>query len=94
MTSQAPKLRVAELKRDETGKGLVRIDEVAMRDLGLAAGDVVEIVGRTVAMVRPGYPEDSGAGIIRMDSWTRKNAGVSVGEGVEVRRVEAERLPS
>jgi len=71
MAPQAPKLRVAELKRDEAGKGLVRIDEEAMRDLGLAAGDVVEIVGRrrTVAVMRPGYPEDRGAGIIRMDGW-------------------------
>ncbi|MCD6358303.1 MAG: hypothetical protein J7L75_06965 [Thermoproteales archaeon] len=93
MAPQAPKLRVAELKRDEAGKGLVRIDEEAMRDLGLAADDVVEIVGRrrTVAVVRPGYAEDRGAGIIRMDGWTRKNAGVSVGERVEVRRVEAKR---
>jgi len=83
-------LRVAELRHSEAGRGRVRIDEEAMRKLGLTAGDVVEIEGRkkTVAVVWPGYAEDRGTGIIRMDGWTRKNAGVSIGEKVRVRRVE------
>ncbi|RLF03929.1 MAG: AAA family ATPase, partial [Thermoprotei archaeon] len=83
-------LRVAELRHSEAGRGRVRIDEEAMRRLGLTAGDVVEIEGRkkTVAIVWPGYAEDRGTGIIRMDGWTRKNAGVSIGEKVRVRRVE------
>ena len=83
-------LKVGELRHNEAGRGRVRIDEEAMEQLGLTAGDAVEIEGRrkTVAIVWPGYSEDRGTGLIRMDGWTRKNAGVSIGEKVKVRKAE------
>jgi Cell division protein 48 (CDC48), N-terminal domain. len=69
-------LKVGELRHNEAGRGRVRIDEEAMEQLGLTAGDAVEIEGRrkTVAIVWPGYSEDRGTGLIR---WTggRENAG-------------------
>ena len=83
-------LRVAEVRHNEAGRGRVRIDEIAMRRLGITPGDVVEIEGRkkTVAIAWPGYADDKGEGIIRMDGWTRKNAGVSLGDKVKVRRAK------
>jgi len=83
-------LRVYEVRQHEVGRGRVRIDEEVMAELGINAGDVVEIEGKrkTVAIAWPGYAEDRGKRIIRMDGWTRKNAGVSIGEKVRVRKVE------
>ena len=81
-------LRVLEVRHQEAGRGRVRIDEVAMKKLGISPGDIVEIEGRrkTVAIAWPGYSEDRGQGVIRMDGWTRKNAGVSLGDKVKVRK--------
>ena len=88
--SREVELRVYEVRQHEVGRGRVRIDEDVMAELGISAGDVVEIEGKrkTVAIAWPGYAEDRGKRIIRMDGWTRKNAGVSIGEKVKVRPVE------
>ena len=56
--------------------------------MGLAEGDVIEIVGkRTTAAraIRP-YAEDEGIDIIRLDGLQRANAGVGSGDFVEVRK--------
>ncbi len=84
-------LRVAEAKQKDATRNRVRIDLSLMKELGIEAGDVVEIVGKkpTVAVAWPSYPEDEGKGIIRMDGITRRNAGVSIGDKVVVRRVDA-----
>ena len=89
-------LRVAEVRHNEAGRGRVRIDEIAMRRLGITPGDVVEIEGRkkTVAIAWPGYADDKGEGIIRMDGWTRKNAGVSLGDKVKVRKAKVKSATS
>ncbi len=81
-------LRVVEAKQRDAGKRRVRIDIGVMKELGVDAGDVVEIEGkrRTVAIVMPAYPEDAGLDIIRMDGILRKNADVNIGEKVIVRK--------
>jgi transitional endoplasmic reticulum ATPase len=60
-----------------------------MRELGLASGDAIEIVGtkKTVALVWPGYESDSGKGLIRMDGYARNNAGVSIDDQVTVKKI-------
>jgi transitional endoplasmic reticulum ATPase len=60
-----------------------------MRELNLTSGDVIEITGtkKTVALVWPGYDEDSGKGLIRMDGYTRNNAGVSIDDQVTVKKI-------
>jgi transitional endoplasmic reticulum ATPase len=72
------KLKVASAYQRDVGRGIVRIDRKAMRELGVQPGDIVEIIGtkNTAAVVWPAYPEDEGLGIIRMDGTIRKNAGV------------------
>lgn len=86
-------LRVAEIpstRQDDVGRGIVRMDTRAMKDLGVMPGDVVEIVGNrtTVTVVDTAYPSDVGLGIIRMDGLTRKNAGTTIGETVKIKKVE------
>ena len=82
-------LRVAEARARDANRGLVRIDSHLMRELNLASGDVIEISGtkKTVALVWPGYDEDSGKGLIRMDGYTRNNSGVSIDDQVTVKKI-------
>ncbi|NJE29609.1 AAA family ATPase [Thermococcus sp. 18S1] len=84
------KLKVASAYQRDVGRGIVRIDRKAMRDIGVQSGDIIEIIGtkNTAAVVWPAYPEDEGLGIIRMDGTIRKNSGVGLGDEVTVRKAE------
>jgi AAA family ATPase, CDC48 subfamily len=81
-------LRVSEAKPRDAGKKRVRIDPDIMKELGVEAGDVVEIEGKrkTAAIVWPSLPEDLGLDIIRMDGTLRRNADVNIGDKVIVRK--------
>ena len=62
-----------------------------MNELGLAEGDVIEIVGKrstAARAIRP-YGDDEGLDIIRLDGLQRANAGVGSGDFVEVRKAES-----
>ena len=50
-------LRVAEAQSRDVGRGIARIDPKVGSEIGLSAGDVVEIHGKkkTVAIYWPGY---------------------------------------
>ncbi|WP_099211891.1 CDC48 family AAA ATPase [Thermococcus henrietii] len=84
------KLKVASAYQRDVGRGIVRIDRTAMRELNVQPGDIVEIIGtkNTAAVVWPAYPEDEGLNIIRMDGTIRKNAGVGLGDEVTVRKAD------
>ena len=84
-------LRVAEAQSRDVGRGIARIDPKVSSELGISAGDVVEIHGKkkTVAIYWPGYQEDMGKGIIRIDGYTRNNSGAGIDEKVAVKKVEA-----
>ncbi len=84
------KLKVASAYQRDVGRGIVRIDRKAMREIGVQSGDIIEIIGtkNTAAVIWPAYPEDEGLGIIRMDGTIRKNAGVGLGDEVTVRKAE------
>jgi transitional endoplasmic reticulum ATPase len=84
-------LRVAEAQSRDVGRGIARIDPKASSEIGLSAGDVVEIHGKkkTVAIYWPGYQEDYGKSLIRIDGYTRNNAGAGIDEKVDVKKVEA-----
>jgi transitional endoplasmic reticulum ATPase len=84
-------LRVAEAQSRDVGRGIARIDPKSSSEIGLSAGDVVEIHGKkkTVAIYWPGYQEDYGKGIIRIDGYIRNNAGAGIDEKVDVKKVDA-----
>ncbi len=84
------KLKVASAYQRDVGRGIVRIDRKAMREIGVQSGDIIEIIGtkNTAAVVWPAYPEDEGLGIIRMDGTIRKNADVGLGDEVTIRKAE------
>ncbi|AIF69377.1 ATPase AAA [Palaeococcus pacificus DY20341] len=84
------KLKVASAYQRDVGRGIVRVDRKTMRELGIQAGDIIEIIGtkNTAAIVWPAYPEDEGVSIIRMDGTLRKNAGVGLGDEVTVKKAD------
>ncbi|MEM2794287.1 MAG: CDC48 family AAA ATPase [Thermofilaceae archaeon] len=90
MSEREIRLRVAEARQRDVGRGIARIDRVTMQSIGVEAGDAIEITGKraTVAITWPAYPEDEGGGFIRIDGVLRHNAGVSLGEYVTVRKVQ------
>jgi len=91
MASKEISLKVGELtNRDESGRGLIRIDTKAMSELGIKEGDIVELIGqkRTGAIAVRAYPSDIGLNIARIDGITRMNAGVGVGEIVKIKKAD------
>jgi len=80
------KVQVASLPPADSGRGFARLPDKLMDDLGLAEGDVIEIVGKrstAARAIRP-YGEDEGIDIIRLDGLQRANAGVGSGDFVQV----------
>ena len=85
------KIQVANSRAEDSGRGLAHVPDALMTALGLAEGDVIEIVGKQstpARAVRP-YPEDEGLEILRIDGLQRANAGVGSGDFVEVRKADS-----
>jgi len=82
-------LKVAELKPNEAGRGIARMDPELMDILQLKVGDIVQIDGKkkTVVRILRGGLEDANRGIIRIDGSTRRNAGTGIDERVDVKKV-------
>lgn len=90
MVLQKILLNVAETYHADIGRGIVRLDEKARRELEINEGDYVLLKGKSQALARVASSsiEDKGLDIIRMDSSLRTNASVSLGDTVEVQKVE------
>src|SRR3989344_7037692 len=89
-------LKVQEALQEEAYKGIVRIDSQTMRQIGVRAGDIIEIEGgrATVGIADRAYPTDIGQSIIRMDGILRRNARTGIGDFVQVRRAEVREAKS
>ncbi|MBY8824699.1 CDC48 family AAA ATPase [Sphingomonas colocasiae] len=85
------RIQVANARPEDSGRGLARLSRAAMQALGLAEGDVIEIVGKRVTPARAvgPYREDEGLDLIRLDGLQRANAGVGSGDFVEIRKGES-----
>ncbi|PAX07914.1 CDC48 family AAA ATPase [Sphingomonas lenta] len=92
MADQEPRrIQVANARPEDSGRGLAHLPRALMAALGLAEGDVIEIVGKKTTPARAVYPyqEDEGLDILRIDGLQRANAGVGSGDYVEIRKVES-----
>jgi transitional endoplasmic reticulum ATPase len=89
--SGAGRLQVATMRPDDSGRGIARLPRAIMTRLGLAEGDVIEIVGKRTTPARAigPYPEDEALNIIRLDGLQRANAEIGSGDFVEVRKSES-----
>src|SRR5690625_568424 len=84
------RLQVASARPEDVGRGIARLDQEVLRELGLREGDIIEIVGKraTAAIALPPYAEDVGLRLIRLDGFERANADIGIGDIVEVRPTE------
>jgi transitional endoplasmic reticulum ATPase len=87
----AGRVQVANLPPADSGRGVARLPERLMKELGLKEGDVIEIVGkrRTPARALRPYSEDEGIDIVRLDGLQRANAGVGSGDLVEIHKARS-----
>jgi transitional endoplasmic reticulum ATPase len=85
------RLQVATMRPDDSGRGIARLPRAVMAELGLAEGDVVELLGKRATPARAvgPYPEDEGLEIIRLDGLQRANAEIGSGDFIELRRAES-----
>lgn len=85
------RLQVATMRPDDSGRGIARLPRGVMTELGLAEGDVIELVGKRTTPARAvgPYPEDEDLEIIRLDGLQRANAEIGSGDFIEVRKAEA-----
>jgi transitional endoplasmic reticulum ATPase len=88
---QPPRLQVATMRPEDSGRGLARLPRRLMKELGLSEGDVIEIGGKRATPARAvgPYPEDEGLDIIRLDGLQRANAEIGSGDFVTVRKTES-----
>ena len=80
--TQLRRLQVANLPPADSGRGVARLPAKWMQQLGLAEGDVIEIIGKrsTAARAIGPFGEDEGLEIIRLDGLQRANAEVGSGD--------------
>ena len=83
-------LKVAEALQNDVGRGLIRIDSKARKDLDVNTGDIVELKGKrsTAALVWQAHPQDEGMNIVRMDGYLRQNTGVGLGDKITLKKAE------
>src|SRR5688572_32233770 len=88
---QPPRLQVATMRPEDSGRGLARLPRRLMNVLGLSEGDVIEISGKrdTPARAVSPYPEDEDLDIIRLDGLQRANAEIGSGDFVTIRKAES-----
>lgn len=85
------KLSVRPLKQKDAGRGLAAITHATALDLGIEAGDYIEITGENgsaIARVWPGYTGDADKDIIRIDGVLRQQVGARIDDAVTVDSAE------
>jgi transitional endoplasmic reticulum ATPase len=85
------RIQVANARPEDAGRGLARLSNEVIAELGLTEGDTIEIIGKRSTpprVVRP-YREDEGLDVLRLDGLQRANAGVGSGDFVQIRKVES-----
>jgi len=84
-------LKVQEALQSDIGAGIIRLDAISRKTLGVSSGDIVEIEGKkkTSALVWQSYVDDEGREIIRMDGLIRQNCGAAPGDKVKISKAKA-----
>jgi hypothetical protein len=86
------KLRVAEARKSDIPRNIIRIDQKTMEKLNIQTGDVIEVFGKkqSAGIAWPSYPQDNGLGIVRINSRLQKNTGTRIDDTLEIRKVKAD----
>ncbi len=89
-TATSLTLRVAEARVEDVGHAIVRLAPADLRRIGVCSGDVLKILGSTIAVGRVEEGDESHEGMIQIDGTCRNNCGAGLQEQVIVTPVEAE----
>ena len=86
-------VKVMEARPRDVGRGIARLDQGIIEEMGLQTGDAILIEGtkKTGMLTYPTYPEDRGKGGIRIDGSCRRNAGVGIDDKVRIRKITPKR---
>ncbi|TFG00851.1 MAG: AAA family ATPase [Promethearchaeota archaeon] len=87
-------VRVKDAFKEDSGKGIIRIDPNIVQELDFKTGDVIEINHpathkTTAAILQTGSESDKGTNIIRMDPSLRRNIHSSIDDLVDIRKIKA-----
>ncbi|MFZ0325686.1 MAG: CDC48 family AAA ATPase [Nitrososphaeraceae archaeon] len=96
-TTEKTSLKVAEANSKDVGRRVARIDPKISEELGLSAGDVIEISSeksKASVLNWPAYEQDYGKGLIRLDGYIRNRLYVGIDDKVEIRKAEAKNAKS
>jgi transitional endoplasmic reticulum ATPase len=82
-------LKVAETNPKLVGRGMAVLDPEVMEEVGLSAGDVVEVSGKkkSYVLLWSSQRDDYGKRLIRIDGYTRNNIAVGIDDNVTIRKV-------
>ena len=82
-------LKICEIAKKDFGMGFARLNSVDMRELGIEAWDLIEIVGKRKTIVRVMALEKSSnkKSILEIDPVTRENARVDIDEHIFIKKV-------
>lgn len=87
-------LKVAETNPKFVGRGMALVDPKVVEELGLSAGDVLEISSKSkksYALLWSSPRDDYGKKLIRIDGYTRNNIGVGIDDTVTVQKVSVKK---
>jgi len=89
MDDQPLKLKVSEALSKDVGRAYARMGPEDLARLGMEAGDIVEVAGKskTVCKAMLAYREMRGRSQVQLDGLSRENAGTGLDEHVQVRRI-------
>ncbi len=90
MNEKTTMLKVAEALQNDIGRGIVRVDLATKKELNLATGDFVKLIGKksAIAIVWQSHPEDEGMSIVRMDGIIRQNTGIGLGDRIKLEKAD------
>jgi transitional endoplasmic reticulum ATPase len=83
-------LRVAEARVEDIGHAIARLCRADLQRIGARTGDVLKIIGGTVAVGRAELSDDGFEGMIQIDGTCRSNCSAGLQEQVTVTPVEHE----
>ena len=83
-------LRVAEARVEDVGHAIARLAPADLERTGARAGDVLKILGGTIAVARAEVGDEDHEGMIRIDGTCRNNCSAGLQEQVIVTLIEAE----
>lgn len=91
-TPMTKEVRIKDAFKEDSGRGIVRVDPEVIESLKLKSGDIVEIRHlmsnrKTAAILKTGKQEDIGTNIIRLDPSLRRNLNSSIDDLVEIKKI-------